>query len=284
LNVIALIHGSPGEISVKKSELDSELREKLERFKEKVKTGRLVQFWNTSADLTGLVALNLLNAIRTYPAVSWVRADKVANVEVLTEINELRKQNTELQSKLARLQPAPAIEGLAGLDEEFIVSGKQLSGRLSYDWKVNTTWRKIFPAISPYLVEVPPVKNRLESALGGDVTIDDQVFKTIGLQLKALRLVNIDYQSAMVGLGTVYWSVADPYRGTPDDANSDRSHESNGRKSIGKVLRTRCPRAVNSGIHPQSFLNIITTSTTIPKHPAINIDTSGDVPTELDRA
>jgi hypothetical protein len=210
LKVIALIHGSPDEIPVKKSELDRESRERLQRFKEKVKTGRLVQFWNNSSELPGLVALNLLNAIRTYPAIGWVRADKVANVEVLTEINQLRKQNSELQSKIAELQPAPPIEGLAGLDEEFAVTGKRQIGHLRYDWNEKKTWRTIFAVISPYLVEFPPeykVKNLLESALGSDVTIDDQICKTIGLQLKALGLINIEYQSALVGPGTVYWSL-----------------------------------------------------------------------------
>jgi hypothetical protein len=218
LKVIALIHGSPDEIPVKKSELDPESRERLRKFKEKVKTGRLVQSWNNSSELPGLVALNLLNAIRTYPAIGWVRADKVANVEVLTEINQLRKRNAELQTSLTKLQPAPSIEGLAGLDEEIVVTGKQKSGHFNYDWNSKTTWRKIFAHISPYLVDLPQdykVKSILTSTLkseqgnsSDEVTIDDQIFKTIGLQLKALGLINIEYQSGVVvGFGTVYWSL-----------------------------------------------------------------------------
>jgi hypothetical protein len=216
LKVIALIHGSPDEIPVKKSELDPEFRERLQKFKEKVKTGRLVQFWNNSAELPGLVALNLLNAIRTYPAIGWVRADKVANVEVLSEINELRKRNAELQTSLAKLQPAPPIEGLAALDEEIVVTGRQESGHYKYDWNHKTTWRKTFAHISPYLVSFPThyeVKSTLTSALkseagtSGNVTIDDQIFQTIGLQLKALGLINIEYLQSTPGLWGVHWSL-----------------------------------------------------------------------------
>jgi hypothetical protein len=38
------------------------------------------------------VAVSLNRAIELHPAVGWVRADTVANVEALSELNEARKE------------------------------------------------------------------------------------------------------------------------------------------------------------------------------------------------
>lgn len=89
LKVIALIHGSPDDIPFGKSEQDSELREKLLDFKDKVMTGRLVKFWNKAEELAGLVAFSLTKTIKTYPAIGWVRANNIASESILAEINDL---------------------------------------------------------------------------------------------------------------------------------------------------------------------------------------------------
>ena len=118
LRVIALVHENPDDIPLGKSEKDAASREKLQRFRDKVCKGRLVKFWKNASELPGLVALNLSHAMNTYPAVGWVRADRVANVEVLGEINDLRKRNDQLEAKLleyeaalADLAPAPSLKG-----------------------------------------------------------------------------------------------------------------------------------------------------------------------------
>jgi hypothetical protein len=163
-----------------------------------------------------------------------VRADRVANVEVLGEINELRKQNAQLREQLSateeeliNLASPPALEDLAGLDEEVKLGGRYWSvARGGYrDWRVTTTWRKIFAHISPYLVRRPSaetVKEILRSALfkegrvesGMDekieqyVELDDQDFQTVGVQLKALGLVKIEYtESTSAGIWGLFWSL-----------------------------------------------------------------------------
>ena len=59
IKVIALLHESPDEISVSKSEINETLRERLRVFREQVKTGRLVKTWKLADQLPGLVALSL---------------------------------------------------------------------------------------------------------------------------------------------------------------------------------------------------------------------------------
>jgi hypothetical protein len=232
LKVIALLHENPDEIPLGKSEKDEVLRQKLQQFRDKVKKGRLVKFWKTADDLAGKVALSLSQTIKTYPAVGWVRADRVANVEVLGEINELRKQNAQLREQLSateeeliNLASPPALEDLAGLDEEIKLGGRywSMAHRDYRNWSVRTTWRKTFAHISPYLVRHPAgdtVKEILRSALfkegrvesGMDekieqyVELDDQDFQTVGVQLRSLGLVEIKYTKTTSGGMGLFWS------------------------------------------------------------------------------
>lgn len=105
IKVIAFLHKNPGQIASDKSEKSLELREKLEQFRSKVVRGRLVKYWQNTEELSRLVASSLMKTIQLYPAVGWVRADKVSNDELLTEINELRKKNEQLQKALSEVEP-----------------------------------------------------------------------------------------------------------------------------------------------------------------------------------
>jgi hypothetical protein len=104
--VIALLRKDPGKISLENSELEPAGREKLQKFRDKVSKGRLVEFWENATELPGLVSINLSHAMNAHPAVGWVRADKVANVEVLGEINEVRKKNAQLQTQIGEYKQA----------------------------------------------------------------------------------------------------------------------------------------------------------------------------------
>lgn len=98
IKIIALLHEHPERIPVEKSDISPELREKLDKFRQKASTGRLVKFWNKPEDLPGLVALSLSKTIKTYPAIGWVRANAIGSAEILSEMKELRKENTKLKS------------------------------------------------------------------------------------------------------------------------------------------------------------------------------------------
>ena len=220
LKVIALLHENPDDISWGKSEQNPALREKLQQFRDKVATGRLVKYWRTAEDLPGLVSTSLMNAIKRFPAVGWVRANRAANEDVLGEINELRKQNAQLQATLAALsaESQPIVEDLAGIDEAIVLRGLyKESGIYKKSWRVELTWRQIFGYVSPYMVQYPNdayVKTVLSSALfarsgctGDSDSLDDQDFRTVAVQLKALGLVNIEYTNTVQGGMGLFWSL-----------------------------------------------------------------------------
>ena len=227
LKVIVLLHENPDEIPLGKSEKEPAARQKLQKFRDKVSTGRLVKFWKNPAELPGLVSINLSRVMNASPAIGWVRADKAANVEVLSEINDVRKENERLlravgayQAQVSKLTSPPALDDLAGLDEDTRLSGKYWnnSSHDERDWTVKTPWRKVFAYISPYLLQRPSaasVKEVLlaalfaEARLDGELrnaSLDDQDFQTVGVQLKALGLVNVDYTQTTSGGMGLFWT------------------------------------------------------------------------------
>lgn len=223
LKIIALLHEEPDSIPVNKSDIDPVLRQKLKAFRDKVATNRLVKFWKIADELPGMVALSLSKTIKTYPAVGWVRASSVASEEMLVEINELRKENGELRQKMADLQPDDVgeFEDIAGLDNEFTVNGNVhylVGGGYGFSdkaWQVKLAWRKLFSLLAPYLIDCPvdkTVKSKLADILAdhagvveGTRTIDDQEYKTITIQLKALGLVNVNYTKTVQGGMGLFW-------------------------------------------------------------------------------
>jgi uncharacterized protein DUF4062 len=221
LKVIALIHENPDEIPFGKSEQDPLLRESLQRFRKKASTNRLVKPWKSADELPGLVALSLANTIKMFPAVGWVRANKAASEDLLTEINELRKTNDQLQATVTELTPRPKIENLAALEDKMELRGKYF--RTSYNgWRffeATLTWSEIFASIAPYLIRLPNdefVKSTLSSAVfarsghsadGEEPTLNDQQFRTIAVQLQALGLVKLQYAKSTTGVMGLFWSL-----------------------------------------------------------------------------
>lgn len=65
LPVVALLHESPDDLSVSRSDIDPAFRERLRAFRERVATGRLVRYWRTAEELPGLVAISLQKTIKT---------------------------------------------------------------------------------------------------------------------------------------------------------------------------------------------------------------------------
>ena len=217
LKVIAFLHKKPEDIPPKNSELDPELRGKLVAFRRKVTQGRLVKFWNQAEELPGLVALSLSKTIKTYPAIGWVRADRLANEQILNEINVLRKRNLDLEEQVSQFQNQSAflgIENLAGITDEVKLFGEYLRGNSRYTWEYLATWEELFGLIGPYLLESPNdevVKRKLTASVfektdkSGTPLINDQIYQTVKIQLVALELVDIRYTKTVQGSMALFW-------------------------------------------------------------------------------
>lgn len=220
IKVIAFLHEEPDEISVKKTDIDPSLMEKLKAFRENVSTGRLVKFWRNANELPGLVALSLTKTIKMYPAIGWIRANMQSSSETLSEINELRKENEKLKVLLEEKQSQQSllIENLASLDETIELYGTYVR---TWDgsedrWENTLSWRDMFGLLSPYLLESPSDSrvNRimLDNTINQDhfsATIDEQLFQTIKMQFMALGLVDITYSQTTKGGMMLFWHITE---------------------------------------------------------------------------
>lgn len=221
LKVIALIHGQPDDIPVGKTDKDAALAERLSAFRAKVETNRLVKHWKTADELPSIVSLSLSKTIKTYPAIGWVRGGISATSEILEELNSVRKQNEELRASLAKANArvVPEIADIAGLDDKFPLTGKYRLeyGGTRYTWNSSLTFGQMFALIAPHLIEHPSdgvVNKKLANAilkLQGkplyDSEVEDQLFQTLKIQLKALGLVNLKYTSTTKGGMALFWSL-----------------------------------------------------------------------------
>jgi hypothetical protein len=217
--VLAFVHEDPGKIALQKSELDVGMRAKLDSFREKVKTGKMVKMWQDAKDLPGLVALSLSKTIKTHPAVGWVRADKVATTEALYDLNTLRKRNEELEKRLQDL--TPSLPDLAGFEDDFEITGTYQfdSDRSSIGWKFTVKWGELFAALGPRILECPNdammhtyfdlevlelYKSR-NLRTYKNWAVKSQAFQTVKVQLMALNLARVEMTATTDGGQALFW-------------------------------------------------------------------------------
>lgn len=228
LKVVAFVHEDPDELATK-TDADAEARTRLERFRAKVKQGRMVKMWRDAADLPGLVALSMLNTMKTYPAVGWVRADSTASAEVLGEINELRKRNAALEAEVASARHEPEIDipDLAPFDARFEVKGTRIRKENGSDvrrwWSGRPTWGEIFSFVGPHLLTNSLAEHQCRNLLtdacmlysnewGRDAELHEQVFQTIKVQLMALNFIELGSEPAgqWGEYETIVWRLTPP--------------------------------------------------------------------------
>ncbi len=227
LKIIALIHGSPDDISFGKSEQDPSRREKLNSFKDKVMRNRLIRYWRTGDELPGLVMSSLLTTIKTYPAIGWVRATGIPNAEVLSEINSLRKRIAELDSDLAsaraKIPVGPNVDDLVPLDEKVTVKGSyREKGGVSRPgvkatWSTRLSWRELFSTVAPTLL-LPTydsvlrhsIADLLLGRIGRDeyqAVVSDLDFDGLKVQLMAYGLVDVRPLQTSNGGMALFWQL-----------------------------------------------------------------------------
>ncbi|MBP1036161.1 DUF4062 domain-containing protein [Serratia fonticola] len=213
LKVIVLVHENPGQLPVNKSELNPESRDKLTNFITKASDGRLRKTWANVKDLPGLVALSMTKTIKTYPAVGWVRANKITNEMALSELNELRKRNEELLAKVDELENKSCFsppEDIASFDSIFKVNYHggffdPYQADLGEYLSIHLKWSKLFSVISPFVVggandnDVVKVLedyiNKVQPNCFDEINVDIHDIKTIYIQFKLLGLLDRDSES-----------------------------------------------------------------------------------------
>jgi hypothetical protein len=233
MKVLAFIRENPEELPFKNSETEPNLRLRLDAFREKAKTNTIVKMWKDAKELPGLVALSLSKTIKSHPAIGWVRANQLASLEALTDLNRLRESNSELLSRNNELEKklaegTPALADIAGLDDSIVMSGshRRINWSSMSEWQFSATCGEIFAKIAPYALENPSdgvMKTYFTSSMREfyekrvnntrDYTnwsVQDQDYQTVKVQLMALDLVDIRMVPTTNGGSALFWFLT-PY-------------------------------------------------------------------------
>lgn len=239
MKVIALVHGEPNNLPQIKCEKDSQLQDKLEKFREKVCTGRLVKFWTKTDQVAGIVALSLTKTIKMHPAIGWVRANLVPLEDTTQEILRLQNKIKELEDKILQLNSKP--EGLESFSqgEDFFYFNYSFKAfnqvdtyKKYYRHNASITWNQAFQFLSPHLIvessetdlieifnNVSPSYfiNDLQKSLDAkgycdpsNFAIERQDFNKLLIQFRALKLIKLSDRKHLPSDNNIYWSLT-PY-------------------------------------------------------------------------
>jgi hypothetical protein len=93
-------------------QVEAKAKKKLDAFKGKVGSARVIKFWDNIDKLAYHVSLSLSNEITINPRIGWVRATEASSPQVAEELARLSKENKELLDKVSQSQPIDEIADL----------------------------------------------------------------------------------------------------------------------------------------------------------------------------
>jgi hypothetical protein len=102
LPVLAFLHEDPGSISVDRSEIDPDLRVRLDAFKAELQRRRVSKGWANADDLVAKVVMAVMHARKTHPRPGWVRGGNAAASEVLNDLVRSQRRIEELSAMVER--------------------------------------------------------------------------------------------------------------------------------------------------------------------------------------
>ncbi|SEN25134.1 DUF4062 domain-containing protein [Bradyrhizobium sp. OK095] len=134
--ILAFLHSNPRGLAVEKTDEDPAKAARLQEFRERLQTGRLVEFWSASSDLSTNVLIAVANSANLKPRVGWIRGDQAVDPKVLQDMQRLRIENAELRASLAEFlgEPVGFDPTLVGPNDTMplsvLVSGQQSPTKL----------------------------------------------------------------------------------------------------------------------------------------------------------
>ncbi len=223
--VLAFLHKNPEKLTVENAETTQEARAKLDSFRDKVSKGRLVEFWENKDQLSSQIIMGILSAKKIHPAIGWVKANQTSSTEILSEINDLRKENESLRHELKNsklVRGDDSILNLADLEQLVdIVAETYTAIKLP---SVKMSWAEILKALTPLLFsplsDYQIMKNILNAWLeklndkefsqkSDSLKISDTDFNSIKVQFLAFDFVDMYMQPDNEVGEYLEWHISD---------------------------------------------------------------------------
>jgi len=236
ITVLAFLHEKPEKIEVGKTDQSSKKAKKLKAFRDRLATGRMVDFWSDAHELCKNVVIAVVNSVTMSPGIGWVRGDQTIDPKVLQETERLRIENKELKKQLNELSFDEIVfsKNIAGPTDKIKLS--LIQARITNDGKPNrlpdkeveVTLAELFFEIYDSLLKNPPEKilggligNKLMQIAGiasdGKIiaSISPKIVKKLRFQYEALDLIKASGDSIRdYGFSdqSIKWSVTDKGR------------------------------------------------------------------------
>ncbi|MGI6449706.1 MAG: DUF4062 domain-containing protein [Desulfitobacteriia bacterium] len=233
--VIGFLHENPSNLTLGRCETNPENIKKLDNFKKMVEK-RLCKYWSSPADLGAKVSRSITQLIKQYPAIGWVRADLVPEKSNAEEILKFKRRIEELEEELDKIKTErpKGTEFLSSGSDLFTVKYyyRRRASRLGKNGQrvwycvdedscdtFDISWDDIFSSIAFMLVKGVD-SNAITKALNDmtydyalqlleekypedkidNIEMDMDVMRTILIQLRALKLINLDMKKNKWGL------------------------------------------------------------------------------------
>lgn len=238
--IIGFVHKEPEKIAVGLCENSQEGKDKLDVFRELVKS-KPCRFYTSPAELGSQVSRSLVKLIKSSPAIGWVRGDQVPAEGAAKEILDLRHRIDGLQRELdaARTSAPAGTKDLASGDDEICLKYSFVASPTAYAMDGNGysserefSWNEIFAAVSPLMIDEatePEIARGLiamiERTVRPELEEEDKKFKnfnlssfklnsedfqTVKVQLRALGLIVKSTRNRSVKDNGTYWTIT-PY-------------------------------------------------------------------------
>lgn len=237
--IISFLHKKPEEIIAKKTDNNPEKKKKLESFRELAQK-KLVKYWETPAELGGVVSRSMIKLIKDYPAEGWVKSGSAVDEKSLAEIARLQRENNELRDKLQEIttEAPKGTERFAQGEDKLII---KFTFRANYMYSYDSyddfeevlpfTWNKIFSRVAPNMIDecdestfkyaledmIESSISRIQEIDGNDqldnfrsFNISNESYNLIKVQLKALGLIKLSARKRSTKDNETYWTLT-PY-------------------------------------------------------------------------
>lgn len=205
--VLAFLRGEVDELPKSKTETDAESQLKLDKLVADLKSDALVDLWLNPDELSTKALTALAQARISHEGIGWIRADHAAGLDVLNELNDLRKENSTLKKEVAANRRPVIFDDipLAALDEgyELKYTSRVVGRNAVSTGAVSLTWREILAAIGASYRTASNTSGLslgLERAIIRKRNLSSHVSISVDLEDKERILMQMEALGLMTGL------------------------------------------------------------------------------------
>lgn len=234
--VLAFLNRDPGKIITKKSEATDEGKAKLNDFREKL-LKRLCKTWDSPTELGSVVSRSMVQLIKASPAIGWVKADKVADLEATNEILILRNRVKELETEMKdntdrnKKEIEKLSRGAERIEVKYSFNARDKNHKTtSWTGTFTPSWNEIIASVFPVCIdeakesiilqqfnqfiekeslELLQKDKRLKDNWLSNFQVELNDFHTIIIQLRALQILKKSTKGKSVKDSATYWSLTE---------------------------------------------------------------------------